>query len=65
VVISGTGIWLLKKGGGMVILLAITVFVAVILLWGIGIYNLVVKQRENTKNGWSQIDVQLKRRPQS
>jgi len=49
----------------MVILLAITVFVAVILLWGIGIYNLVVKQRENTKNGWSQIDVQLKRRPQS
>jgi len=46
----------------MVILLVIAVLVVVLLLWGVGMYNSLVKQRENTKNGWSQIDVQLKRR---
>lgn len=28
----------------------------------VGVYNNLVQLRENTKNGWSQIDVQLKRR---
>ena len=46
----------------MVILLVVVVFVVGVLLWGVGAYNGLVKQRENTKNGWSQIDVQLKRR---
>lgn len=32
------------------------------LVWGIAIYNSLVQLRENVKNGWSQIDVQLKRR---
>jgi len=36
--------------------------VVVVLLWIIGVYNGLVGQRENVKNGWSQIDVQLKRR---
>lgn len=31
-------------------------------LWLIFIYNQLVRLRENVKNGWSQIDVQLKRR---
>lgn len=31
-------------------------------LWAVGIYNKLVSLRENVKNGWSQIDVQLKRR---
>jgi LemA protein len=31
-------------------------------LWTVGAYNALVKLRENVKNGWSQIDVQLKRR---
>lgn len=35
---------------------------AVIFFWGVGIYNTLVQLRENVKNGWSQIDVQLKRR---
>jgi len=46
----------------MTILIVILVLIGVFLLWGVGIYNTLVKQRENTKNGWSQIDVQLKRR---
>lgn len=33
-----------------------------IVLWAIGIYNSLVQLRVNVKNGWSQIDVQLKRR---
>lgn len=31
-------------------------------LWGISMYNNFVQLRERVKNGWSQIDVQLKRR---
>lgn len=31
-------------------------------LWGIAAYNDLVQLRESVKNGWSQIDVQLKRR---
>lgn len=33
-----------------------------ILIWVVAIYNTLVQLRENVKNGWSQIDVQLKRR---
>ena len=36
--------------------------VVVLALWAVGIYNTLVRLRENVKNGWSQIDVQLKRR---
>ena len=46
----------------MVGLIIIAVFVVVALAWGIGIYNKLVGLRQNVKNGWSQIDVQLKRR---
>jgi len=46
----------------MIILAVIVVLFVAVLLWGVGMYNNLVKQRENTKNGWSQIDVQLKRR---
>lgn len=31
-------------------------------LWFISVYNGLVQLRENVKNGWAQIDVQLKRR---
>ena len=45
------------------IFLAVIVGILVLgLLWVAGIYNNLVQLRENTKNGWSQIDVQLKRR---
>lgn len=36
--------------------------VAVIVLWGIGIFNRLVLLRNQVKNAWSQIDVQLQRR---
>ncbi|MBN1870293.1 MAG: LemA family protein [Candidatus Omnitrophica bacterium] len=45
-----------------IILLVVLTVAAVVILLGVGIYNKLVQLRENTKNGWSQIDVQLKRR---
>ena len=36
--------------------------IAVIIIWIIGIFNGLVRLRNQTKNAWSQIDVQLKRR---
>lgn len=36
--------------------------VAVLLLWGVAIYNKLVRQQNEVKNSWSQIDVQLQRR---
>ncbi len=42
-----------------------TVFLIIVVIsaaWIILIYNYLVQLRENVKNGWSQIDVQLKRR---
>ena len=36
--------------------------VAVLVLWGIGVYNGLVRSRNQVDNAWSQIDVQLKRR---
>ena len=36
--------------------------VVVLVLWAIGVYNRLVSLRNQTTNGWRQIDVQLKRR---
>lgn len=36
--------------------------VIVVALWAVGIYNRLVGLRNQTQNGWRQIDVQLKRR---
>jgi LemA protein len=36
--------------------------VAIFVLWAIGTFNGLVSRRNETKNAWSQIDVQLKRR---
>ncbi len=44
---------------GLLIFLALLVMVV---LFFIGIYNSLVRLRNRTKNAWSQIDVQLKRR---
>lgn len=46
----------------MIALWVILGLAVVLALWGIGVYNGLVKLRENVKSGWSQIDVQLKRR---
>jgi len=47
---------------GWAIVLVLVGLVVVFVLWGIGIYNGMVRGRNETKNAWSQIDVQLKRR---
>ncbi len=44
---------------GTIVLLAVVVVVA---LWAIGTYNRLIGLRNQTDNGWHQIDVQLKRR---
>ncbi|MBN3035529.1 MAG: LemA family protein [Bacteroidales bacterium] len=36
--------------------------IGLILIWGISIYNSLVRLRNQVRNAWSQIDVQLKRR---
>ncbi len=36
--------------------------VAALVLWGIAVFNALVKLKNRTKEGWSDIDVQLKRR---
>lgn len=42
--------------------IAIIVVVALLVMWVVGMYNGLVKMRNQVKNAWAQIDVQLKRR---
>ncbi len=46
----------------MTVVWVILVIVAVLLAIFVGIYNGLVRQRNQVKNAWAQIDVQLKRR---
>jgi len=46
----------------MIPLIVILALIFIIALWLIGIYNALVRLRNQVKNAWSQIDVQLKRR---
>jgi LemA protein len=46
----------------MIFVLALLVVVIVVAFWAVGIYNGLVRARNEVKNSWSQIDVQLKRR---
>jgi len=46
----------------MVPVLILLGLVVLIVLWVIGIYNRLIGLRNQTQNGWRQIDVQLKRR---
>jgi LemA protein len=46
---------------GFLLLLPLIV-IALIVLWGVGTYNRLIGLRNQTANGWRQIDVQLKRR---
>ena len=43
-------------------LLVILGLAVVLLLWAVGIYNSLVRLKNEVDNGWAQIDVQLKRR---
>lgn len=44
------------------VLIAIIAIIAVLALWAIGIYNSLIGLRNQVKNAWGQIDVQLQRR---
>jgi LemA protein len=46
----------------MTALLVIVALAAVALFWAIAVYNRLVGLKNQTENGWKQIDVQLKRR---
>jgi LemA protein len=46
----------------MVFAIVILVIVVILIFIGVGIYNGLVGARNQTKNAWAQIDVQLKRR---
>ncbi len=44
------------------LLLFVIIVLAIMVMWGVGLYNSLVRFRNQVKNAWSQIDVQLKRR---
>ncbi len=45
-----------------IILIVVFAIIALIIFWGVGIYNKLVNRRNKVKDQFSQIDVQLKRR---
>ena len=48
------------RGGGFLVLLLL--LVAVIAAWAVSVYNRLVKKRNHVEDGWSGVEVQLKRR---
>lgn len=46
----------------MISLIILIAIIVVLVLWGVGIYNRLVGLKNQVKNAWSQIDVQLQRR---
>jgi LemA protein len=48
--------------GATIVLIGLVVVVIAVFGWAIGIYNGLVGLRNQVKNAWAQIDVQLKRR---
>ena len=49
-------------GAGLIVLIVAGVALLLLIFWMVGVYNGLVRLRNAVKNGWSQIDVQLKRR---
>jgi len=50
-------------GSGLIgLLIVVGLFVLLVVVWPIAIYNGLVRLRNEVKNAWAQIDVQLKRR---
>jgi len=48
--------------GGTIVLLVILGIVLILVIWFVAIFNGLVRLKNQVKNAWSQIDVQLKRR---
>ncbi len=53
---------LAQIGPGFIALIVAGAVFLILILWFVAVYNGLVRQRMQVKNGWSQIDVQLKRR---
>ncbi|HHX80499.1 MAG TPA: LemA family protein [Acholeplasmataceae bacterium] len=53
---------LFKIGTTEIVLIVVGVLVVILVAWVISAYNALVRLRNKVRNGWSQIDVQLKRR---
>ncbi len=52
----------LRKGSTMIGLIIILAVIVLLVLSVVGLYNGIVRQRNQVDNGWAQIEVQLKRR---
>ena len=52
----------MTMGPAMIALFVILGFLVLCALWAVGVYNGLVRLRNEVKNAWAQIDVQLKRR---
>jgi LemA protein len=46
----------------IIVLVAVGVVVLILLFWFVGVFNRLVRQRNQVRASWAQIDVQLKRR---
>ncbi len=46
----------------LIVLVLLAAVVVIVLLWAVATYNILVRARNEVKNAWAQIDVQLKRR---
>lgn len=49
-------------GSLSLVLVIVLALILIVVLWGVGIYNRLVALKNQVKNAWSQIDVQLQRR---
>ena len=47
---------------GLIVSIVVVVIIVVLIGWGVGAYNNLVTLKNRVKNGWAQIDVQLKQR---
>ena len=53
---------ILSTLGSTLPVIIVVVVVVLLLIWGVSVYNKLVKARNQVRNAWSQIDVQLTRR---
>ena len=47
---------------GLIVGIVVVVIIVVLIGWGVSAYNNLVTLKNRVKNGWAQIDVQLKQR---
>ena len=45
---------------GLIVGIVVVVIIVVLIGWGVSAYNNLVTLKNRVKNGWAQIDVQLK-----